>query len=174
LNRKFIVVITSLAYILFVICETLGSRYAELTLSDTHFHFLYFSTISIVFILLIVIFHTFIEEIDTRQLQLEQYAKDLSTVNDELTSEIEERRQAEAALTEERNRLQKALAEIRTLSGMLPICSTCKKIRDDKGYWNQLESYIMAHSQAQFSHGICPKCAKTLYSEYIEEDDSNG
>ncbi|MEJ2068626.1 MAG: hypothetical protein P8Y09_11940, partial [Deltaproteobacteria bacterium] len=173
ISRKYIAAITSLAYILFVICETMGSRYSELALSDNHFHFLYFSTISIVFILLIVIVHTFIDEIDIRQSRLEQFAKDLSEVNDELLSEIEERKQAETALTEERNRLQNALDEIRTLSGMLPICSSCKKIRDDKGYWNQIESYIMAHSQAQFSHSICPRCAKSLYSGYMKEDEDD-
>jgi hypothetical protein len=172
ISRKYIVVITSLAYILFVICEIMGSRHSELILSDNHFNFLYFSTISIVFILLIVIVHTFIEEIDSRQSRLEQFAKNLSEVNDELMSEIDERKQVEAVLTEERNRLQKALVEIQTLSGMLPICSSCKKIRDDKGYWNQIESYIMAHSQAQFSHSICPKCAESLYSGYIKKDDA--
>ncbi|MDP2157301.1 MAG: hypothetical protein Q8K68_06300, partial [Nitrospirota bacterium] len=51
-----------------------------------------------------------------------------------------------------------ALAEVRTLSGMLPICASCKKIRDDKGYWSQLEAYITNHSEAFFSHGICPDC----------------
>lgn len=59
--------------------------------------------------------------------------------------------------------LQKALAEVRKLSGMLPICSSCKKIRDDKGYWNQIESYIREHSEAEFTHSICPECAKRLY-----------
>lgn len=174
ISRKTIFTITLLAFLLFVVCESLGSRYAELSLSDIHYHFLYFSTISMVFILLILIGHTFIEEIDTRQLRLEQSAKNLSVVNDKLVSEIEVRKQTEAALTEERNRLQNALAEIRTLSGMLPICSSCKKIRDDKGYWNQIESYIMAHSQAQFSHSICPKCAQSLYSGYMKKDDSKG
>jgi sigma-B regulation protein RsbU (phosphoserine phosphatase) len=62
--------------------------------------------------------------------------------------------------------LQKALAEIRTLKGLIPICSCCKKIRDDKGYWNQLESYIGEHTDAVFSHGICPTCAERLYPEY--------
>jgi hypothetical protein len=66
-------------------------------------------------------------------------------------------------------KLQKALAEINTLSGLLPICSSCKKIRDDKGYWNQLETYISEHSEAMFSHGICPECAKRLYPEYYKE-----
>lgn len=56
--------------------------------------------------------------------------------------------------------LQQALKEIKTLQGILPICSYCKKIRDDKGSWNQLETYIHHHSEAQFSHGICPECAK--------------
>jgi hypothetical protein len=61
--------------------------------------------------------------------------------------------------------LQKALAEVKTLSGMLPICAGCKKVRDDKGYWNQIESYLSDHSEAKFSHGICPECAKKLYPE---------
>jgi hypothetical protein len=64
------------------------------------------------------------------------------------------------------NELQETLAEVKTLSGMLPICSNCKKIRDDKGYWNQIESYIGKHSEAKFSHGICPACAKKLYPEF--------
>ena len=61
--------------------------------------------------------------------------------------------------------LQKAISEIKTLRGFLPICSQCKKIRDDKGYWNQIEDYIKEHSDADFSHGICPECAKKLYSD---------
>jgi PAS domain S-box-containing protein len=61
--------------------------------------------------------------------------------------------------------LQKALAEIKHLSGLLPICSGCKKIRDDKGYWNQIEEYISAHSEATFSHGLCPECLKKLYPD---------
>ena len=61
--------------------------------------------------------------------------------------------------------LQKALAKIKTLRGLLPICASCKKIRDDKGYWNQVEVYIKEHSDAEFSHGICPECVKKLYPE---------
>jgi len=60
-------------------------------------------------------------------------------------------------------KLRDTLARVRTLSGMLPICSSCKKIRDDKGYWNQIESYIRAHSDANFSHSICPDCLVRLY-----------
>lgn len=61
--------------------------------------------------------------------------------------------------------LKEAILEIKTLSGMLPICANCKKIRDDKGYWNQIESYIREHSEAEFSHSLCPDCAKTLYPD---------
>ena len=65
--------------------------------------------------------------------------------------------------------LQKALGEIKTLSGMLPICSACKRIRDDTGYWHQIEEYVDSHSEAQFSHGICPECAKKLYPNYYDD-----
>ncbi len=59
--------------------------------------------------------------------------------------------------------LEKLLAEVRTLGGMLPICSHCKKIRDDKGYWNQIEAYLNEHIDAEFTHGICPDCAKEFF-----------
>jgi PAS domain S-box-containing protein len=59
--------------------------------------------------------------------------------------------------------LTQALAEVRQLSGLLPICSHCKKVRDDKGYWNQIEAYITERSQAQFSHGFCPDCAREYF-----------
>jgi len=62
--------------------------------------------------------------------------------------------------------LQKALGEIKTLSGLLPICSSCKKIRDDQGYWSKIETYISTHSEAEFTHGICPECAKKLYPDF--------
>jgi len=69
----------------------------------------------------------------------------------------------EKELLYERNELQKALSEIKTLSGLLPICASCKKIRDDKGYSNQIELYIRDRSEAEFSHSICPICAEKLY-----------
>jgi len=64
---------------------------------------------------------------------------------------------------------KEALSEIKTLNGLLPICAHCKKIRDDKGYWNQLEAYITNHSKAEFSHGICPECAKKIYPDVIKK-----
>ena len=61
--------------------------------------------------------------------------------------------------------LQAALAEVKTLSGLIPMCANCKKIRDDQGYWNQVENYIAARTDASFTHGICPECAKILYPD---------
>ncbi|SMC78149.1 Response regulator receiver domain-containing protein [Desulfocicer vacuolatum DSM 3385] len=66
--------------------------------------------------------------------------------------------------------LKKALSKVKTLSGFLPICSHCKKIRDDKGYWNQIEAYIHNHSDAEFSHGICPECAQKYYPDFDFSD----
>lgn len=65
--------------------------------------------------------------------------------------------------------LQEALAKVKTLSGFLPICASCKKIRDDDGYWQQVEEYLRDHSEAQFSHSICPDCARKLYPEICAE-----
>ena len=61
-------------------------------------------------------------------------------------------------------KLEHALSEIKTLRGILPICATCKKIRDDKGYWNQIETYFRTHSDVEFTHGICPECEEESYS----------
>lgn len=65
--------------------------------------------------------------------------------------------------------LKESLEKVKLLEGFLPICSSCKKIRDDKGCWNQMEQYISAHSEAKFSHGICPVCAKKLYPEFSSD-----
>lgn len=65
--------------------------------------------------------------------------------------------------------LQKALATIKTLHGILPICSSCKKIRDDKGSWTQVEAYISEHTDVEFSHGICSECAEKLYPDYVKK-----
>ncbi|MGD9730706.1 MAG: hypothetical protein AB7U45_00880 [Desulfamplus sp.] len=73
---------------------------------------------------------------------------------------------AENQLRKEKENLEHALTEIKTLSGLLPICMHCKSIRDDKGYWQQMEEYIQSHSEAQFSHSICQSCAKKYYPDY--------
>jgi PAS domain S-box-containing protein len=86
-----------------------------------------------------------------------------------LLTDITDRKQAE----QERERLifelRDALAKVKTLSGLLPICVSCKKIRNDKGYWEQMEMYIRNHSEAEFSHSLCPECAKKLYPEFHEK-----
>ena len=83
--------------------------------------------------------------------------------------ERRKRRQAEAERERLIVELQDALAKVKTLSGLLPICSSCKKIRDDKGYWNGLESYLQEHSGATLTHGICPDCARRLYPGLIDD-----
>lgn len=67
--------------------------------------------------------------------------------------------------------LQDALAKVKTLSGLIPICASCKKVRDDEGYWHQVETYIHEHSEAEFTHGLCPDCVKKLYPEFYKKDE---
>ena len=82
-----------------------------------------------------------------------------------MLEDISERRRA----AEERERmideLKEALANVKTLRGLIPICASCKKVRDDKGYWSQVEVYVRDRSEAEFSHGICPDCMKKLYGK---------
>jgi len=65
--------------------------------------------------------------------------------------------------------LEKALAQVKQLSGLLPICASCKRIRDDGGYWQDVAEYVRQHSEAEFTHGICPECARRLYPEYAAD-----
>ena len=88
-----------------------------------------------------------------------------------LLEDINERIKTEQELEKTVEELKHAISEVRTLSGLLPICSSCKKIRDDRGYWTQIESYIRKHSGAEFSHGICPECAKKYYPDLIDDND---
>jgi len=77
--------------------------------------------------------------------------------------ELKKKRDREKELV---SRLEAALAEIKQLSGLLPICSGCKKIRDDEGYWQQLEQYFSNHSDVRFTHGVCPDCIKKIYPAF--------
>ena len=95
--------------------------------------------------------------------------KELSEKNEELNKENFQRKHAEFELEKTIAELNTTLQQVKTLSGLIPICASCKKIRDDKGYWQQIESYIHAHSDAEFSHGICPGCAKALYPQFYKE-----
>jgi hypothetical protein len=69
--------------------------------------------------------------------------------------------------------LSEGLEHVKTLKGLLPICTSCKKIRDDQGYWNHLELYIRDHSEADFTHGLCPECVKRLYPVDILTSDNS-
>lgn len=66
-------------------------------------------------------------------------------------------------------KLRNALEQINTLKGFIPICASCKNVRDDQGYWHQVEEYVRAHSDAEFSHGICPDCARKYYADYLKK-----
>lgn len=98
--------------------------------------------------------------LSTEALVIHQEKVILSSLGD-----ITHQKQAERERDRTIQELQEALADIKTLKGMLPICASCKKIRDDNGYWNQIEHYIKAHSSAEFTHGICPECAKAFFPE---------
>ena len=84
-----------------------------------------------------------------------------------IARDITARKQAEEEREILISKLQEALENIKTLKGLLPICANCKKILDDKGYWNQIEAYIRDHSDAEFSHSICPPCAEKLYGNFL-------
>lgn len=96
-------------------------------------------------------------------------ARQIKQKEDKLTiillaiEDITDKIHAERLLKEKNKALEKALSEIKTLKGIVPICSFCKKIRNDKGYWEQVEVYVRNHSQADFSHSICPECYKKNY-----------
>ena len=73
-------------------------------------------------------------------------------------------------LAEERaQKLEKAYKELKILRGIIPICSACKKIRNDEGYWEQVDSFITEHSEAMFTHGMCPECSETWFADYAGE-----
>ena len=96
---------------------------------------------------------------NSMSLKLCQHMEDLEEKVEERTSELQ--------ISNEQ--LQDALNKVKLLSGFLPICASCKNIRDDNGYWNQIEYYIKEHSEAEFSHGICPECKDKLYPELMKK-----
>ena len=84
--------------------------------------------------------------------------------------DISQQKRAEETQRQLIAQLQGALSKVQLLSGMLPICCSCKKIRDDQGYWKQIEVYIRDHSEAEFSHGICPECVARLYPGHAKPE----
>ena len=106
-------------------------------------------------------------ELSLSSFQIREQWHTVGTIRD-----ISNRKWAEQEREKLISNLQNALKEVKQLSGLLPICANCKKVRDDKGYWNQIESYIHQRSEAEFSHGICPDCAKERYPEYALYDEN--
>lgn len=113
-------------------------------------------------------FGGFISDI-RRRLRLRKL--DIQKAHEEIKHEMENRKLAEIEQDKLIVELKDALYTVKTLRGFLPICASCKKIRDDAGYWNQIESYIQTHSEAQFSHSICPDCAKKLYPNFYKKNE---
>jgi len=98
--------------------------------------------------------------------------EEIQKAHEEIKIEMEERKRAQIEKDNLIVELKDALRKVKTLSGLLPICASCKKIRDDNGYWNQIESYIKTHSEADFSHSICPDCAKRIYPDFDLNDEN--
>ncbi|MDO9109681.1 MAG: ABC transporter substrate-binding protein [Desulfatirhabdiaceae bacterium] len=94
-------------------------------------------------------------------------------INARLHQEAAESKRVEAEREKLIHELEKALARVNQLSGLLPICASCKKVREDSGYWTQIEAYVQDRSEAEFSHGICPECAEKLYPEFFGKDHVN-
>jgi len=111
------------------------------------------------------------EKIAAHNIELERINGVLRQTNAELAKEVTKRIWAEEMREKLIIELKDALSKIKTLSGLIPICASCKKIRNDKGYWEQIEEYIRNRSDADFTHGICPDCMKKLYPEYCDEDE---
>ncbi len=112
-------------------------------------------SIGILLVISLLIFFTVQDGIQEKRKRFHA-EETLKDYQDHLESLVESRTQE----------LSSALSKVKQLSGFLPICASCKKIRDDEGYWNQIESYIRTHSEAEFSHSICPDCANTLYPDF--------
>ena len=121
-----------------------------------------FTTISMLILGLVVLLSAYIinQGLKTTRMRVKAEA-DLQKHHDQLEIKVIER-------TAE---LKKALSEVKQLSGLLPICASCKKIRDGQGYWNQIEAYIRDHSEAEFTHSICQECAEKLYPGFTQKND---
>ena len=106
------------------------------------------------------------ERLETR---VRRRTSELQKANEKLHQEISERKKTQRERERLVKELQTALNEIKTLSGLIPICASCKKVRDDKGFWNQIEVYVRDRSNAEFSHGLCPDCSEKLYAQDRQE-----
>ena len=121
--------------------------------------------------LLLIWFALFGGMVSKLRLKLHEQLQSTKRVLDELRVEVQAREAAKVERERLVAELQQSLADVRKLGGLLPICAACKKIRDDQGYWNQIEAFITDRSEAKFSHGICPDCAERLYPGQIRKQD---
>jgi len=128
-------------------------------------------------IIIFIIFRVRTYQIRRKNIQLEEQVKErtseLKEINKDLKQEITERKKMQIEREKLIQELTSALDNVKTLKGMLPICARCKKVKDDQGYWQQVDEYVRDHSEAEFSHGLCPECMKELYPDYDVVDDDN-
>lgn len=106
------------------------------------------------------------EELEERVVQR---TAELATANQDLHAEIEKRARLQQTLVDKVRELEEALAQVKQLRGLLPICSYCKKVRDDQNYWHLVETYVSRHTDAQFSHGICPECFQRVMQKEFKD-----
>jgi PAS domain S-box-containing protein len=102
---------------------------------------------------------------------VQERTKELQNSNKRLREEVAQRIRVQTEREKLITELQDAMSSIKTLRGLIPICASCKKVRNDDGYWQQVEVYVRDHSEADFSHGLCPECAKKFYPDYYEGEE---
>ena len=108
-----------------------------------------------------------LSQIRTEKERLEELLNETSR---QLRLETGEREKAQWEKERLSRELRATSKRAMTLRGFIPICACCKKIRDDKGYWNEVEAYLEEHSEIEFSHGLCPECQKRMYPDFFNED----
>lgn len=152
--------LTLTMWVLAVYGALLGFEYFQ---EPNGFNIQYQLFLFILFGILLTWFAFFGGFVSNLRLRLRQQKKEILESHEALKVEVEERKRSQMEKDDLIVELKDALRTVNTLSGLLPICASCKSIRDDKGYWNKIEAYIKNHTKAEFSHGICPKCAEDYF-----------
>ena len=160
LNRR--QYLTLVACVMSIYAAILMLEYGQ---NPSTFHIKYEFLVFTIFGIVLTWFAFFGGFISHLKLRLKEQHDALQKINLEMHREMQERIRAQGEKDRLIVELKDALSKVKTLSGLLPICASCKKIRDDKGYWNQIEHYIRGHSEAEFSHSICPECARKTIEE---------